>query len=274
MQELKSGIDVVIATPGRLLDLCERGILSLDKVSYLVMDEADKMLGMGMEEQLRKVVGLATGTIRARQTLLWTATMPESLERLARSAVLNPIKIQVGPGNGLISPTIQQNVIFLYHYEKLAKLLQVLRSTLFPPVMVFASSIQNVDYVTELLKKEQFHASGLHSEKSQDYRFNLIDAFRDLKVDVLVATDVGSRGLDFPEVAHVINYDLPDSIQDYVHKCGRTGRMGHFGVATSFLTLDCKIADELKEMLEINLIINLTKRALSRYSSTSLNLRC
>ena len=102
----------------------------------------------------------------------------------------------------------------------------------------------------------------------------MIDAFRDLKVDVLVATDVGSRGLDFPEVAHVINYDLPDSIQDYVHKCGRTGRMGHFGVATSFLTLDCKIADELKEMLEINLIINLTKRALSRYSSTSLNLRC
>lgn len=251
MQELKSGVDVVIATPGRLLDLCERGILSLDKVSYLVMDEADKMLGMGMEEQLRKVVGLATGTIRARQTLLWTATMPESLERLARSAVLNPIKIQVGPGTGLISPTIQQNVVFLYHYEKPAKLLQVLRSTPFPPVMVFASSIQNVDYVTELLKKEQFHASGLHSQKSQDYRFKLIDAFRDGKVDVLVATDVGSRGLDFPEVAHVINYDLPDSIEDYVHRCGRTGRMGHFGVATSFLTLDCKIADELKEMLEI-----------------------
>lgn len=251
VQELKSGVDVVIATPGRLLDLCKRGILSLEKVSYLVMDEADKMLGMGMEEQLRKVVGLATGTIRARQTLLWTATMPESLERLARSAVLNPIKIQVGPGTGLISPTIQQNVVFLYHYEKPAKLLQVLRSTPFPPVMVFASSIQNVDYVTELLKKEQFHASGLHSEKSQDYRFKLIDAFRDGKVDVLVATDVGSRGLDFPEVAHVINYDLPDSIEDYVHRCGRTGRMGHFGVATSFLTLDCKIADELKEMLEI-----------------------
>lgn len=251
VEELKSGVDVVIATPGRLLDLCQHGILSLDKVLYLVMDEADKMLGMGMEEQLRKVVGLATGTIRARQTLLWTATMPESLERLARSAVLNPIKIQVGPGTGLISATVQQNVVFLYHYEKPAKLLQVLRSTPFPPVMVFASSIQNVDYVTELLKKEQFHASGLHSEKSQDYRFKLIDAFRDGKVDILVATDVGSRGLDFPEVAHIINYDLPDSIEDYVHRCGRTGRMGHFGVATSFLTLDCKIADELKEMLEI-----------------------
>lgn len=250
VQELKVGVDVVIATPGRLLDLCERGLLSLDKVSYLVMDEADKMLGMGMEEQLRKVVGLATGTIRARQTLLWTATMPESLERLARSAVLNPITIKVGPV-GLISPTIQQNVMFLYHYEKPAKLLQVLRSTPCPPVIVFASSIQNVDYVTELLKKEQFHASGLHSEKSQDYRFKLVSVFREGKVDVLVATDVGSRGLDFPEVAHVINYDLPDSIEDYVHRCGRTGRMGHFGVATSFLTLDCKIAEELKEMLEV-----------------------
>ena len=250
VQELKSGVDVVIATPGRLLDLCERGLLSLDKVSYLVMDEADKMLGMGMEEQLRKVVGLATGTIRARQTLLWTATMPESLERLARSAVLNPITIQVGPV-GLISPTIQQHVTFLYHYEKPAKLLQVLRSIPCPPVIVFASSIHNVDYVTELLKKEQFHASGLHSEKSQDYRFKLVSAFRDGKVDVLVATDVGSRGLDFPEVAHIINYDLPDNIEDYVHRCGRTGRMGHFGVATSFLTLDCKIAEKLKEMLEV-----------------------
>ncbi|XP_078370830.1 uncharacterized protein LOC144654546 [Oculina patagonica] len=250
VQELKTGVDVVIATLGRLLDLCERGLLSLDKVSYLVMDEADKMLGMGMEEQLRKVVGLATGTVRARQTLLWTATMPESLERLARSAVLNPITIQVGPV-GLISPTIQQNVTFLYHYEKPAKLLQVLRSTSYPPVIVFTSSIQNVDYVTELLKKEQFHASGLHSEKSQDYRFKLVSAFRDGKVDVLVATDVGSRGLDFPEVAHVINYDLPDSIEDYVHRCGRTGRMGHYGVATTFLTLDCKIAEELKEMLEV-----------------------
>ena len=250
VQQLKGGVDVVIATPGRLLDLCERGLLSLDKVSYLVMDEADKMLSMGMEEQLRKVVGFATGTIRARQTLLWTATMPESLERLARSAVLNPITIQVGPA-GLISPTIQQNVMFLYHYEKSARLLQVLRSTPFPPVIVFTSSIQNVDNVTDLLKREQFHASGLHSEKSQDYRFKLVGAFHEGKVDVLVATDVGSRGLDFPEVMHVINYDLPDSIEDYVHRCGRTGRMGHFGVATSFLTLDCKIAEELKEMLEV-----------------------
>ena len=250
VQQLKGGVDVVIATPGRLLDLCERGLLSLDKVSYLVMDEADKMLSMGMEEQLRKVVGLATGTIRARQTLLWTATMPESLERLARSAVLNPITIQVGPA-GLISPTIQQNVMFLYHYEKPARLLQVLRSTPIPPVIVFTSSIQNVNSVTDLLKREQFHASGLHSEKSQDYRFKLVGAFREGKVDVLVATDVGSRGLDFPEVTHVINYDLPESIEDYVHRCGRTGRMGHFGVATSFLTLDCKIAEELKEMLEV-----------------------
>ncbi|PFX23534.1 putative ATP-dependent RNA helicase DDX41 [Stylophora pistillata] len=249
-QEIGSGVDVVIATPGWLLDLYERGLVSLDKVSYLVMDEADKMLGMGLEEQLRKVVGLATGTVKARQTLLWTATMPDSLERLARSAVLDPITIQVGPV-GLISPTIQQNVMFLYHYEKPEKLLQVLQSTPSPPVIVFTSSIQNVDYVTELLKKEQFHASGLHSEKPQDYRFTLVRAFRDGKVDVLVATDVGSRGLDFPEVTHIINYDLPDSIEDYVHRCGRTGRMGHFGVATSFLTLDCKIAEQLKEMLEV-----------------------
>ncbi|EDO37956.1 predicted protein [Nematostella vectensis] len=246
---LREGADVVVATPGRLLDLCKRGALCLDKITYLVMDEADRMLGMGMEEQLRKIVGLATGTSRARQTLLWSATLPESLERLARSAVLNPITIQVGPG-GLIAPSVQQNVVFLYHYQKPQKLLETLRTTPYPPVIVFTSSIQNVDYVTELLKQEQFHASGLHSEKPQDYRFKLVKAFRDGKVDILVATDVASRGLDFPEVTHVINYDLPDTIECYIHRCGRTGRIGHHGIATSFLTLDCKIAEELKEMLE------------------------
>ncbi|XP_032234355.1 DEAD-box ATP-dependent RNA helicase 35A [Nematostella vectensis] len=247
---LREGADVVVATPGRLLDLCKRGALCLDKITYLVMDEADRMLGMGMEEQLRKIVGLATGTSRARQTLLWSATLPESLERLARSAVLNPITIQVGPG-GLIAPSVQQNVVFLYHYQKPQKLLETLRTTPYPPVIVFTSSIQNVDYVTELLKQEQFHASGLHSEKPQDYRFKLVKAFRDGKVDILVATDVASRGLDFPEVTHVINYDLPDTIECYIHRCGRTGRIGHHGIATSFLTLDCKIAEELKEMLEV-----------------------
>jgi len=250
VQSIKDGADIIVATPGRLLDLCERGALSLEKVMYLVMDEADKMLGMGMEEQLRKIVGLATGTTRARQTLLWSATMPDSLERLARSAVLNPIIIQVGPG-GLTAPSIQQNVTFLHHYQKPQKLLETLRTTPYPPVIVFASSIQNVDYVTDLLKKEQFHTSGLHSEKPQEYRFKLANAFRNGKVDVLVATDLASRGLDFPEVTHVINYDMPSTIEDYVHRCGRTGRMGHPGMATSFLTLDCKIAEELKEMLEI-----------------------
>ena len=250
IQELRQGADVVIATPGRLLDLCERGIVSLDKVAFLVIDEADRLLGMGLEEQLRRIVGLATGAVRARQTMLWSATMPDSLERLARSAVLNPITIQVGPA-GIIAPHVQQNVYFAYHYEKPKKLLQLLRSTPYPPVIVFASSIQNVDYVVELLKKEQFHVSGLHSQKTQDYRFRLVTAFRDGKVDVLVATDVASRGLDFPDVTHVINYDLPDTIEDYVHRCGRTGRMGQAGLASSFLTLDCQIAEELKEMLQV-----------------------
>ncbi|XP_031561654.1 probable ATP-dependent RNA helicase ddx41 [Actinia tenebrosa] len=250
VQSIRQGVDIIVATPGRLLDLCERGALSLDKITYLVMDEADRMLGMGMEEQLRKIVGLATGTVRARQTLLWSATMPESLERLARSAVLNPVIIHVGPG-GLIAPGIQQNVSFLHHYQKPQRLLETLRTTPYPPVIVFASSIENVDFVTGLLKKEQFHASGIHSEKTQDYRFKLAKAFRNGKVDVLVATDLASRGLDFPEVTHVINYDLPDTIEDYVHRCGRTGRMGRPGIATSFLTLDCKIAEPLKEMLQI-----------------------
>ena len=249
IQALDGGVDVVIATPGRLLDLCDKGVLSLNNVLYLVMDEADKMLGMGMEEQLRKVVGLATITMKARQSLLWSATMPMSLERLARSAVMNPVTIQVGQ-SGLAAPAIQQYVIFTHHYQKPDRLLTALRSTLFPPVIIFASSIENVDFVVELLRKEQFHVAGLHSEKMQEYRFKLISAFRNARVDVLVATDVASRGLDFPDVTHVINYDLPGTVEDYIHRCGRTGRMGIEGKATSFLTLNCKIAEELREMLE------------------------
>lgn len=249
IQEIAAGVDVVVSTPGRLLDLCDRGALSLLGIRYFVLDEVDRMLGMGLEEQLRKVVALVTAEGKPCQTLLFSATLPESLERLARSAVVNPIEIQVGAIE-VTAPNIKHEVLFLHTYEKPNKLLEIVRQTEFPPVIVFTSSIQAVDFLVRHLRKEQFHVAGLHSDKSQEYRFKLMTGFKDRKVDVLVATDLASRGLDIPDVTHVINYDIPDTIEDYIHRCGRTGRMSRHGMATSLLTLDCKIAAELRELLE------------------------
>ncbi|CAB4016972.1 ATP-dependent RNA helicase DDX41 [Paramuricea clavata] len=249
IQEIEAGVDVIVATPGRLLDLCDRGALSLLGIKYFVLDEVDRMLGMGLEEQLRKVVALVTAESKPCQTLLFSATLPESLQRLARSAVVNPVEIQVG-ATQVTAPNIKHQVLFLHTYEKPRKILEILRQTEFPPVIVFASSIQAVDFLVRHLRKEQFHVAGLHSEKSQEYRFKLMTGFKNGKVDVLVATDLASRGLDIPEVTHVINYDIPDTIEDYIHRCGRTGRMSRHGLATSFLTLDCKIAAELRDLLE------------------------
>ena len=249
IQAIATGVDVIVSTPGRLLDLCDRGALWLLGIKYFVLDEVDRMLGMGLEEQLRKVVALVTAEGKPCQTLLFSATLPESLERLARSAVVNPIEIQVGAIQ-VTAPNIKHEVLFLHTYEKPNKLLEILRQTQFPPVIVFTSSIQAVDFLVRHLRKEQFHVAGLHSDKSQEYRFKLMTGFKDGKVDVLVATDLASRGLDIPEVTHVINYDIPDTIEDYIHRCGRTGRMSKHGLATSLLTLDCKIAAELRELLE------------------------
>ena len=249
IQAIATGVDVIVSTPGRLLDLCDRGALWLLGIKYFVLDEVDRMLGMGLEEQLRKVVALVTAEGKPCQTLLFSATLPESLERLARSAVVNPIEIQVGAIQ-VTAPNIKHEVLFLHTYEKPNKLLEILRQTQLPPVIVFTSSIQAVDFLVRHLRKEQFHAAGLHSDKSQEYRFKLMTGFKDGKIDVLVATDLASRGLDIPEVTHVINYDIPDTIEDYIHRCGRTGRMSKHGLATSLLTLDCKITAELRELLE------------------------
>ena len=250
---------VVIATPGRLLDLATRNLLGLGRVRYLVIDECDRILDMGMEEQLRQIVAMVTvvnnnsniaiSPVEIR-TSLWSATLPESLERIARSAVVDPVYVCCGIKNS-VPQNIHQEVRFVHTYQKPELLLEVLRhQTAFPPVIVFASSKEKVDYVTEMLQDEQFHAAALHSGYPQEHRNNVVRSFRSDEIDILVATDLASRGLDVPAVTHVINYDTPDTIEDYVHRVGRTGRFGRQGHVTTFLTLDCRIAGELRDLLE------------------------
>ncbi|EDV25428.1 uncharacterized protein TRIADDRAFT_55507 [Trichoplax adhaerens] len=227
IQQLNAGVDVVIATPGRLIDLIDKGKINLTRsyfdiicfqlgyeirIIYLVLDEADRMLGMGMEEQLRKIT------------------------------------ITVGV-TGITNRKIHHNVQVINYAEKPIRLLKVLRHTTCPPVIVFANTIDTVDEVTLALKKEQFHVASLHSEKTQAYRFRVMTALKSGGVDVLVATDLASRGLDIPEVSHVISYDMPETIEDYIHRCGRTARFNRYGQATAFVTLDCKVVEDLKDVL-------------------------
>lgn len=150
---------------------------------------------------------------------------------------------------GVTAVGVDQRVEFMHSYQKTKRLLETLRTTEYPPVLVFCNTITTVDQVTQLLHREQFHVARLHSEREPAIRFEIVDALRNNKVDVCVTTDLASRGIDVPGITHVINYDMPLTIEDYVHRCGRAARWGSPGQATSFLTLECKIASELKDLL-------------------------
>lgn len=249
ISRLNHNTKILVATPGRLIDLYERNKISLSSIKYFVIDECDKLLEMGLEEQLRKIVAMVTVHGQSLLTSLWSATLPTSLERLARSAVVDPVYICTGVKD-TIALNIKQTVIFMHSYMKHKKLLEVLRKIPYPPIIIFAQSKDKVDKVTELLCQEQFHVAAIHSGKEQSYRNDVIESFRSGEIDILVSTDLISRGIDIPTVTHVINFDTPDTIEDYLHRCGRTGRLGRSGDTTTFLTLYCKIANELKEMLE------------------------
>eukprot|EP01113_Clastostelium_recurvatum_P030843 TRINITY_DN3792_c0_g1_i1.p2 TRINITY_DN3792_c0_g1~~TRINITY_DN3792_c0_g1_i1.p2 ORF type:complete len:211 (-),score=43.41 TRINITY_DN3792_c0_g1_i1:17-649(-) len=175
--------------------------------------------------------------------------MPPSVERLVRSAVLNPLYVRVGQVNTAVD-TVHQNVIFMHTADKQSRLLAALRSIERPPVLVFCNTTHCVDWLVTFLRSEQFHVAGIHSGKTQTYRFKVMHAFKEGMLDILVASDVAARGIDVSDVSHVILYDIPDSIEDYIHRIGRTGRAGRQGIATAFLTLECKIADDLRKMLK------------------------
>ncbi|ORX85300.1 DEAD-domain-containing protein [Basidiobolus meristosporus CBS 931.73] len=246
------GVDILVGTPGRLIDLISRGELQLDRLSYLVMDEVDRMLSLNLEEQLRWIFTQADQTLRPRQTLLWSATLPHNLERLARSGVLNPITIEIGAREAA-PMVIEQKVHFCHYFQKKVRAERYAQS-LVPmakiSLLIFCNSSYAVDKLVQLLRSEQFHAAGIHGEKDQSYRFRVMKAMKESQLDILVATDVASRGIDIPDVTHVINWELPDDIDTYTHRIGRTGRAGKLGKASSLLTLDCKIAHDLKKSLE------------------------
>ncbi|WP_444455076.1 DEAD/DEAH box helicase [Rhodobacter capsulatus] len=229
-EKLSKGCDVLIATPGRLIDLIERRALVLSETKYLVLDEADQMLDIGFIHALRRIAKLIPAE---RQTLLFSATMPKLMEELAESYLSDPIRVEVAPP-GKAAEKIDQGVHFTTQGEKAALLAEYISRHPGELAVVFNRTKHGSDKLAKLLEKWGFSVTAIHGNKSQGQRERALSSFRASEVQVLVATDVAARGLDIPQVAHVYNYDLPNVPENYVHRIGRTARAGRDGRAVAF----------------------------------------
>ena len=231
---LARGIDILVATPGRLIDLMQRGDVNLATVQFLVLDEADHMLDMGFIHALRKIAP-KLGT--PRQTMLFSATMPKQMEELSRAYLKDPRRVQVAPP-GKTADKIEQSVQFVAQADKPARLREILSADRAALTLVFARTKHGAEKMKKHLVADGYNAESIHGNRSQGQRDRAIKAFRDGAVTVLVATDVAARGIDIPGVANVVNYDLPNVPEAYVHRIGRTARAGREGVAISFCSPD------------------------------------
>ena len=233
-QALRSGVDVIVATPGRLLDHMERQNVAFDDLEVLVLDEADRMLDMGFAPQLNRIVA---DIPKYRQTLLFSATMPPEVEALARKYLRKPIVVQVGLRTQAAS-TVTHAVYPVPRDRKSDLLVELLRKIELDSVLVFTRTKHGADKVVRKLDSEGISALAMHSEKSQGQRTDALEQFKKGTIRVLVATDIAQRGLDIAGISHVINYDVPAQAEDYVHRIGRTGRAAATGDAFTFMAAD------------------------------------
>ncbi|GAB5447290.1 DEAD/DEAH box helicase [Gymnodinialimonas sp.] len=246
---LSRGTDILVATPGRLMDLMDRRAIDLSTVKHLVLDEADQMLDMGFIHALRKIAP-ALGT--PRQTMLFSATMPKEMEELSKAYLTNPKKVQVSPP-GKAADKVTQVVHFMPKPAKPAKLREVLSADPEALVLVFGRTKHGCEKLMKGLVADGFNAASIHGNKSQGQRDRAIKAFRDGTIKILVATDVAARGIDIPGVAYVINYELPDTPDNYVHRIGRTARAGREGEAIAFCS-----AEEVDLLVQIEKVMKMS----------------
>ena len=234
VDSLKWGIDVLIATPGRLLDLHKQGFIDLDHLHTLVLDEADQMLDMGFVNDVKKIVKL---TPKNRQTLLFSATMPIAIRELAEMFLQDPATVSVSPVSST-AENVEQRVYFVEKTEKRNLLYHLIKNEKLSDVLVFSRTKHGADNVVKALRKNNIAAEAIHGDKSQNARQRVLEAFKNKEVGVLVATDIAARGIDIDQLPFVINFDLPNIPETYVHRIGRTGRAGNGGVAISFCGKD------------------------------------
>ncbi len=242
IKRLSPGVDILVATPGRLLDLMDRRAVRLDAATFLVLDEADQMLDMGFIHDLRKISQVIP---KSRQTFLFSATMPKLMNEIANSYLQSPIRIEVSPP-GKAADKVTQEVHFIAKAEKKSLLIELLDKHRDERALVFGRTKHGCEKLMKDLVKAGFKAASIHGNKSQGQRDRAIEAFKAGEITVLVATDVAARGLDIPDVRHVYNYELPNVPDNYVHRIGRTARAGKDGAAIAFCA-----PDEMGELKDI-----------------------
>lgn len=248
---IKKGVDILIATPGRLLDLINQGHIKLNSTEILVLDEADQMLDMGFITDVKKIMRFIP---QKRQTLFFSATVSDSIMKLAASMLVNPVHIQVNPVAST-APLITQSVYYVAKENKRFLLGHILKNKLIENALVFTRTKRGADKVVKDLKSHGITAEAIHGNKSQSARQKALSAFKNRNIRILVATDIASRGIDIDKLSHVINYELPEHAENYVHRIGRTGRAGKEGIALSLCA-----KDELPYLREIT---KLTKAKLN-----------
>lgn len=242
VKALRKGVDILIATPGRLLDLMDQGYINLKNLEIFILDEADRMLDMGFLNPVKKIIAELP---QRRQTLFFSATMPPEIQKLAKMLLKNPAKVEITPESSTVDK-IEQSIYFTNKPDKKKLLLHLLDEKKIPTALVFTRTKHGADKVVKFLNKSKISSGAIHGNKSQNARQKALNAFKGGDLKVLVATDIAARGIDIDELSYVFNYDLPNIPETYVHRIGRTGRAGNEGVAIAFC--DAEEKSDLKNI--------------------------
>ncbi len=250
VQAVRRGVDILVATPGRLLDLVGQKIIRLDDIAYFILDEADRMLDMGFIHDIRKITALLPAD---RQSAFFSATLTPDVMKLAGSMLINPVSINVVPPSSPAA-TVQQSVYYVKRENKRSLLKYVLNDPDIAHALVFTRTKRGADVVVRELNRSGISASAIHGNKSQPAREKALSEFKNRKIRVLVATDIASRGIDVDRISHVINFELPEVAETYIHRIGRTARAGNSGFALSFCSAEEKLyLRDISKLIRTNL---------------------